>query len=36
LVEYRSVRTTQEPTSPVETLARFRVPRGVARVERTA
>ena len=36
LVEYRAVRTTQEPTSPVDTLARFRVPRGVARVERTA
>ncbi len=35
LVDFRAVGTTQEPTSPVDTLARFRVARGEARVERT-
>jgi phosphodiesterase/alkaline phosphatase D-like protein len=33
-VEYRGVRTTQQPTSVPFTLARFRVPRGTAQVER--
>jgi len=34
-VEYRGVRTTQLPQSAPFTLARFRVPRGTAQVERT-
>jgi alkaline phosphatase D len=34
LVEYKGVGTTQAPTSAPFTLARFRVPRGVADVER--
>ena len=34
LVDFRVVGTTQAPQSPVETLARFRVPAGVPRVER--
>jgi alkaline phosphatase D len=33
-VEYRGVRTTQQPTSAPFTLARFRVPRGTAQVDR--
>ena len=34
-VDYRAVRSALTPTSPVDTIARFRVPRGTARVERT-
>jgi hypothetical protein len=33
LVTYKGVGTTQQPSSPPFTLARFRVPRGVAEVE---
>ncbi len=35
LVEYRTVATTQTPRSTVDTLARFRVPAGIAQVQRT-
>jgi len=33
-VEFKSPQTTQQPTNPIRTLARFRVPRGTPRVER--
>ena len=36
LVTYKGVGTTQQPTSPPATLARFRVPRGRAEVETLA
>ena len=33
-VEFKSPQTTQQPTSPIRTLVRFRVPRGTPTVER--